>query len=202
MPRIRLAAMVVAALALAACGKDATSPNSMKSTEAQSLALMMAAGADAYAGAAPTANVVTLGTARAATQTVNITYQASLPCPKGGTVEPNATVTGTADPVVHSASLHLDGSEKRTDCAYQVQANTITVNGTLTITAEVNVVAGLPSGKQSFTEKGTILWASSDGRSGSCDIDLNASADFGNTTVQRTVDAQFCGRTLHFTSTI
>ncbi len=201
MRRIRLAAMVVATLALAAC-KDATSPTSqMKSDEAQSLAVMMAAGADAYASAVPVADVVTLGTARAANQPVSITYTVSRPCPKGGTVAPSATITGTVDPVLHSATLDLTGSETRTDCAYQLQTNTITVNGTLNVTAHVNIVASLPSGEQTFTEKGSFNWTSSDGRSGTCTVDLSASAVFG-TTLTRTVHAQFCGRTVDFTGTI
>ncbi len=201
MPRIRLAAVVVATLALGAC-KDATSPTSqMKTDEAQSLALMMAASGDVYAAAYPVTDVVSLETARAAMQPVNATYTASRPCPKGGTVVPSATITGNVDPVAHSATLDLTGSETRANCAYQVQTNTITVNGTLDITAHVNIVASLPSGAQTFTEKGSFTWTSSDGRSGTCNVDLSASAVFG-TTMQRTVHAEFCGRTLDFTGTI
>lgn len=198
MPRIRLAA-VVAAFALAACGKDATSPASkqLKPDEAQALALGMAASGDAYSGAMAVPDVVTLSTASGGTSFGPITFTQSHPCPKGGSITPHVTLNGTIDPTARSLTLDVSGTETPSECAYPVKAVTITVNGNpnLAITAHLAIVAGAPSGAQTFTEKGAFTWKSSDGRSGSCTVDVTSSADFAKNL--RTVTGTFCDQTFN-----
>ncbi len=193
MPRIRLAAVAVAAFALAACGKDATSPAStqLKPDEAQALALSMAASGDAYSGAVAAPDVVTLSTS-GGTTIGPITFTQSHPCPKGGTVTPDVTITGSMDLTARSLSLEVKGTETPKDCAYPVKAVTVTVNGNpnLAIDAKLAIVAGVPSGAQTFTEKGGFSWKTSDGRSGTCTVDLTSSADFGKNL--RSVTGTFC----------
>ncbi len=200
MPRIRLAAVAVAALALAACGKDATSPTAstqLKPDEAQALALSMAASGDAYSGAVSAPDVVTLSTLSGATTIGPITFTQSHPCPKGGTVTPDVTITGSVDLTARSLSMEVKGTETPKDCAYPVKAVTVTVNGNpnLAIDAKLAIVAGVPSGAQTFTEKGGFTWKTSDGRSGTCAVDITSSADFAKNL--RTVSGTFCNQTLN-----
>ncbi len=195
MPRIRLAAVAAAAFALAACGKDATSPaasTQLKPDEAQALALGMAASGDAYSGAVAAPDVVTLSTMTTATTIGPIAFTQSHPCPKGGTVTPDVTITGSIDLTARSLSMEVKGTETPKDCAYPVKALTVTVNGNpnLAIDAKLAIVAGVPSGAQTFTEKGGFTWATSDGRSGTCTVDMTSSADFGKNL--RSVSGTFC----------
>ena len=197
MPRNRVATFALAALALAACGKDATAPAStqLKPDEAQALVLGMVASGDAYSGAVAAPDVVTLS-GSGATTFGPVTFTQAHPCPKGGMVTPNVTLTGSLDLTAHSLSLDLSGTETPRDCAYVVKAVTVTVNGNpnLAVAAHLAIVAGVPSGAQTFTQKGDFTWASSDGRSGTCGVDVTSSADFGKNL--RTVSGTFCGQTI------
>ncbi len=200
MPRIRLVAVTVAALALAACGKDATSPAAspqLKPDEAQALALGMAASGDAYSGAVAVPDVVTRSTANGGTSFGPITFTKPRPCPKGGSITPDVKLSGSIDATARSLTLDVSGTETPTECAYPVKALTITVNGNpnLAITAHLAIVAGAPSGAQTFTEKGAFTWKSSDGRSGSCTVDVASSADFAKNL--RTVTGTFCDQTFN-----
>ncbi len=197
MPRIRLAAVVVAALALAACGKDATSPanTQLKPDEAQALALAMAASGDSYSGAVAAPDVVTLSTTSGGTTFGPITFTQAFPCPKGGTLTPNVAISGSIDGTTRSMTLDLSGTETPKDCAYPVKAITVTVNGNpnLAIAGHLAIAAGVPSGAQTFDEKGGFTWKTSDGRSGTCAVDIKSSADFGKNL--RTVTGTFCDQT-------
>ncbi len=199
MPRIRLAAVAVAVIALAACGKDATSPAStqLKADEAQALALGMAASGDAYSGAVAVPDVVTLSTTSGSTGFGPIAFTRAHPCPRGGTITPDVKLSGSIDGTARSLTLDVSGTETPKDCAYPVKAVTITVNGNpnLAITAHLAIVAGVPSGAQTFTEKGAFTWKSSDGRSGSCTVDVTSSADFAKNL--RTVTGTFCDQTFN-----
>ncbi len=200
MPRIRLAAVAAAAFALAACGKDATSPaasTQLKPDEAQALALGMAASGDAYSGAVAVPDVVTLSGTSGSTGFGPITFTRAHPCPKGGSITPDVKLSGSIDGTTHSLTLDVSGTETPKDCAYPVKAVIITVNGNpnLAITAHLAIVAGVPSGAQTFTEKGAFTWKSSDGRSGSCTVDVTSSADFGKNL--RTVTGTFCDQTFN-----
>lgn len=197
MSRNRLVALAAAVLVLSACGKDATAPatgSRLTSDEAQALALNMAASGDAYAGAVPSASLV--GTQSAGTPFGPITFTKEHACPKGGSVLPDITIQGTVDLTAHSLTVEMSGTETPRDCSYPVKATTITVSGNpnLAVAGHVSIVAGVPSGAQTFTQKGGFTWKSSDGRSGTCTVDLTSSADFSKDL--RTVAGTFCGQTI------
>ncbi len=197
MSRIRLASLAVTALLLAACGRDATAPatgSKLAPDEAQALAASMAASVDAYAGAVPSASLV--GTLGAGTPFGPITFTKEHACPKGGSVQPDLTIQGTVDMTAHSLTMDVSGTETPKDCAYPVKSVTITVNGNpnIAITGHLAIVAGVPSGAQTYSQKGGFSWKSSDGRSGTCTVDLTSSADFSKNL--RTVTGTFCGQTI------
>ena len=194
MPRTRLAALAVAAFALVACGRDATAPASqLRSDEAQTLALSMAASGDAYAGAYAMPDLVAL--APAATVPFGpIAYTTEHPCPRGGTIVPDISVSGQLDMQARSMTVDISGTETPKACAYPVRGNTITVTGNpdMAVTAHMAAANGVPTGAQTFTQKGAFTWTASDGRSGSCALDISSSTDFAKNL--RTVTGTFCGR--------
>jgi len=202
MIRLRIVAALVAAGALAACGRDAAGPSSqMRSDEAQTLALGLAGSARAFNGSGMASGDVVASSA-AATAPFSISVDESLPCPKGGTLAVKATTTGQLGSRPFALSADMTGSVAPNACAWQVKAGTLTVTGdpNVAVTAHVAVGAVPNPGVDTFSAKGALGWSTSDGRSGTCAIDYTATGDFGANT--RTVRGTICGNSFNFTGTL
>ncbi len=201
MIRLRTIAMLLAAGALAACGKDATAPASqLRPDEAQTLALGLTGSARAFNGSNMAAADVAASVQ--ATAPFSISVDESLPCPQGGTLAVKATTSGQFGRLPLALSADMTGTIKPSACAYRVKAGTLTVTGDpdVAVAAHVAVGAVANPGIDTFSAKGALTWSTSDGRSGSCAIDFTSTGDFGANT--RTVKGTICGNSLNFTGTL
>jgi hypothetical protein len=90
----------------------------------------------------------------------------------------------------------MDGSRTHTSCAFPHNDLTLTVTGALSIgvIASVGAVNGQPSQSFTFSLDGAFCWAASDGRSGTCPLELDAVTDF--IAGERTVEGAICGHSL------
>jgi hypothetical protein len=132
---------------------------------------------------------------------INNTFSVTKLCPEGGQVVIAGTTIGTGDRTTHDLTLETNATRTDTNCAFQTRRGVVTLNGNPNIAykGNVNIVAGVPSGLQTQTHKGSFTWARTGGASGTCDVDLTSSYDPATHTV--TVTGTFCGHTVNVTRT-
>jgi hypothetical protein len=198
-------------LALAACSSDSTgvSANIITQADANQLAGDMDAVStlgttDFGLGASFNVNVDGSGASAAqaisAPVPINTQFTVTRQCPKGGQVAIAGTITGTGDRVAHNLSVEAVATRTDTNCAFDTRDGVLTLNGNPNIAfdGKLNIVAGVLSGLQTQTHKGSFTWARTGG-SGTCDVDLTSSFDPATHTV--TVTGTFCGHTVNVTRT-
>ena len=169
----------VALCAAAACG-DSTAPDAtLTDDEAIELARQMEihftggfSSSTAPEGAGVQFNTVP--------EPFNVPVDVSVPCPRGGNTRLTGTVSGTMDEATESLTAHLNGTHRPTNCGYDVHGKTISISGSLTTTAHVEVANGVPIGRHAATLVGEFNWRASDGRRGTCAVDITSTANFSS----------------------
>ena len=198
-------------LAVAACSSDSTGVSANIITQAD--ANQLAGDMDAVStlgttdfGLGASFNVNVDGSGASAAQTtlapfpINTQFTVTKQCPKGGQVAIAGSITGTGDRVAHNLSAEAVATRTDTNCAFDTRDGVLTLNGNPNIAydGKLNIVAGVLSGLQTQTHKGSFTWARTGG-SGTCDVDLASSYDPATHTV--TVTGTFCGHTVNVTRT-
>lgn len=199
-----LAALAAAAL-LAGCEKNATAPatSALESADAALLAEEL----DALTGAALSAGIGTTVLfsempANAAPIPVDRSFTNTRRCPAGGSVTVAGTTKGEVDRAARSATLETLATRTESACAIPTRRAggatlTVTGNPNVAIKANQKVVNGKPVGPQTIAQKGAFTWSASDGRTGSCTVDLVSTVDF--TVLTYSVKGTMCGRTIDVT---
>jgi len=198
-------------LAVAACSSDSTgvSANIITQADANQLAGDMdnvSTLGTTDLGLGASFNVTVDGSGASAAQAtsapvpINTQFTVTRQCPKGGQVAIAGGITGTGDRVAHNLSVEAVATRTDTNCAFDTRDGVLTLNGNPNIAydGKLNIVAGVLSGLQTQTHKGSFTWARTGG-SGTCDVDLTSSFDPATHTV--TVTGTFCGHTVNVTRT-
>jgi hypothetical protein len=198
-------------LAVAACSSDSTGVSANIITQAD--ANQLAGDMDAVStlgttdfGLGASYNVTVDGSEASAAQTtsapfpINTQFTVTKQCPQGGQVAIVGSITGTGDRVAHNLSVEAVATRTDTNCAFETRDGVLTLNGNPNVAydGKLNIVAGVLSGLQTQTHKGSFTWARTGG-SGTCDVDLSSSFDPATHTV--TVTGTFCGHTVNVTRT-
>ena len=129
------------------------------------------------------------------------TFERTHACPAGGSVTVSGTVDRTIDRATLTGTLAVSAKRVENACAVK-QRNGVTVtvtgqpNTTIGVTASFN--KGVP-GVITQTQKGAFAWSRSNGRSGTCAIDLTSTFDPATRTA--TIKGSFCGRPVDETRT-
>jgi hypothetical protein len=194
---LRSASLLLFPVVLAACSDDGLGPNSGDQMTRDE-ALMIAAAVSGSVETTSTAPTVTASPSRVAgiPFTFSQDVETSHPCPQGGNVALQWTVSGSADPDAGSFVLDLDGTHKPSGCAYPHNGLTFTLTGdpALSFSAHIAIANHQPSAPFTASISGAFNWTASDGRSGRCVVQYSESTDF--IARQRTVDGEVCGHTV------
>jgi hypothetical protein len=196
-------------LAVAACSSDSTG---VSATINQADATQLAAGMDSVSslgtadfGLGASFNLSVGGSGASASVAaapipINTQFTVTKACPKGGQVAIAGSITGSGDHVAHNLSVEAVATRTDTNCAFDTKDGVLTLNGNPNIAydGKLNIVAGVLTGLQTQTHKGSFKWARTGG-SGTCDVDLTSSFDPATHTV--TVTGTFCGHTVNVTRT-
>ena len=195
-------------LAVAACTDSTGVRGSITQTDANQLAADMDAvstlgttdfglGASFSVSVDPSAPSASVA---AAPVPINTQFTVTKQCPRGGQVAIAGSITGTGDRTAHNLSVEAIATRTDTDCAFDTRDGVLTLNGNPNVAfdGKLNIVAGVLSGLQTQTHKGSFKWARTGG-SGTCDVDLTSSYDPATHTV--TVTGMFCGHTVNVTRT-
>jgi len=199
----------LAALALVACDRLGTEAKAGPTdTEARALAEAVDDDADVLgASQIPTfALAPEFDTSPTSTVTTTTQFTTTRTCPKGGTWRVSGTRTVTANRADRTWTMDLAAVQTYENCSRPARAErdsvTLTLNGRVDVTSHHEQTATTFTGRD--TQKGTIDWRTSTGRSGTCPIDLVSEfrVDRATGTVTRTVKGTVCNRTVDITRTI
>ena len=193
---------LAAVLALAACDKGVTDASTSGLTADDVQALASATGdqdgafLDGFAG--PSFNKVAAGPQFATT--VTTTFTRTRTCPAGGDVKLEGTVTHTADPATQSGSTAFNATRTENACVFNHNGGTITITGNpnTKLTATQSMTNGV-RGVRTATKVGSFNWSRSNGKSGTCSVNVTATWTPATKTLH--VAGTFCNRTVDVTRT-
>ncbi len=197
------AAMLVAA---AACSDSTGVKNGISQADANQLATdfdNVASLSSTDFGPGVSFSISTDGTSGSAAVTstpfpINTQFSVTKQCPRGGQSALSGTVTGTGDRVAHDLTLDANATRTDTDCAFDTKDGVLTLSGSLTYDAHLNIVNFALSGLQTASHKGSFSWSRTGG-SGTCDVDITRTFDPSTKTL--TIKGSFCGHTIDVTKT-
>lgn len=199
--KLLLPGALVAAVVLAACDKGTTGPDGSSQLSSEDVRALAGetgdqdgAFMDGFGG--PSFNKTPAGPLFATT--VTTTFTRTRTCPAGGSVKLEGTITHTADPATHSGSTAFSATRTESACAFSRNGHTITLNGNpnTQLTSNQSWTNGVP-GVRTATKKGSFTWSRSDGKSGTCNVDVTATWDPATHTLH--VQGTLCNQTVDVT---
>jgi hypothetical protein len=140
-------------------------------------------------------------TVAAEPKTISFDHTSSHPCPTAGRITVGLEAVLVWDRETNAAELDANGSLTHDACAFPHEGLTLTVTGnpSLTVTSHAATSGGRPSEPWTSEAGGTFSWSASDGRSGTCGIDVGTVTDFDARS--RTVQGEVCGHSVDQTIT-
>ena len=193
--RLVFAGLVLgSAIGLVACGDDSTGPDEDSLTREEVLALVKAA-------TSPGFEVITENSAlegEILDPGSLIQEEFTAPCLMGGTVTvSNLQAEFMGDPDSdEDVSVSLSMTMIHSDCVVTPEDTglALTLNGApnLAISLALSIMGDLGFALSGEVD-GTVRWATDDGRSGSCRIDLDIEAEIGPSGFTSTLTGQACG---------
>lgn len=193
--------LCAAAVVLGACEKSATDASGDALTRAEALAIASAvatvnedAATRGIADGSATASAA-LSTA-GSPRTIRFDHTSTHPCPTAGTIRIRLETVLVWDRDANAAVLDGTGSFTHDACAFPHEGIVLTVDGSpsLTVVSHAATSAGRPSEPWTSDASGSFSWSASDGRSGTCGIDVSTVTDFNARS--RTVRGEACGHTI------
>jgi hypothetical protein len=117
----------------------------------------------------------------------------SLPCPLGGRVALDGSMNGEFDADAQSLQVSVTATQVHSSCAVDAEGVTVTVTGNpgIELETDLEVAGDPPQGTHTAVLTGGFDWVTSDGREGTCSIDVSASFDLGDDS--GTSSGQICG---------
>jgi len=201
--KLLLPGALAAAVVLAACDQSATDAGALSQLSAEDVRALASetgdqdgAFMDGFGG--PSFNRSAAGPQFATT--VTTTFTRTRTCPKGGSVKLEGTHTLTTDPPTRTGSASFNATRTENACAFDRGDNTITITGNpnTQLTSNQSWSNGV-RGVRTATKKGSFTWSRSDGKSGTCNVDVTATWDPATHTLR--VQGTFCNRTVDVTRT-
>jgi hypothetical protein len=126
---------------------------------------------------------------------VNTTFDVSVPC-EAGVISVNGTANGSLDDETLEGDLTLQLSWDFVGCVVTSDYGSITLNGNPSIQFAAQYLFGQEQFTVTATESGGFDFATADGRTGVCPIDLSMGMSYNATTAESTenVTGWVCGR--------
>jgi hypothetical protein len=192
---VRRLACVAAVAATAACSGDATAPGAVL-TDAEVSALAVEFGGQALALGTVDAPAGASADVLGDQVTRSASFSVERSCPNGGTVRFQGTRTGVGDAEARTWEITLDATRTHDACSFRGRRESVIVTRTGAIRVEGRHFyrEGRPEGVQTQRQHGSFEWSTSDGRAGTCEVDLTSERDPATRTHR--VFGSFCGRTI------
>jgi hypothetical protein len=188
--------MATAAFALAACGGDddptgvGNTGDPLNEAEIQEVFTALFGALDAIAFSPPTAPAQ-------APVTFSQDFQATnAPCETSGTINLIGGVDGTFDDMTGAFDFSFTLTMTPSSCTVPTSSGSITMNGAPNLVFLLDYAG---ASEDTFTADGSytggVSYSTSDGRSGTCqfDVDYSADVDFTTSTIQQSTSGTVCG---------
>lgn len=114
-------------------------------------------------------------------------------CPGGGEINIEGILTRTVNGNV--TDVDGVGTRVQTDCVFERDEGTVTVNGTADWESHHHRVDGEPTGPQTTHWEGTSTFRFDDGSERTCRVDITITRN--PTSERRILEGTICGRTVH-----
>jgi hypothetical protein len=203
--KLLLPGTLAAAVVLAACDKSPTNADGsprLSAEDVQALAGEMGDQdgviMDGFGG--PGANFNKTATGPRFATTVLTSFDHTRTCSQGGSVKLEGIHTLTFEPATLSGSATFYATRVEGACVFSRGGNTITITASpnTLLTASQSWTNGV-RGVRTATKKGSFSWAHSNGRSGTCNVDVTATWNPATHTLH--VKGTFCHQTVSVTRT-
>lgn len=195
--RSRIVVLMGAGLVLGACS-DTSGPTGDRLSQAEALQLAAQVLVSTEVAASGSLEMGGAEAPATAGPPVNFTqeHESTHPCASGGEVAVQFVLSGSYDEETNALQADLNGSHIHTDCAFPQNGRTLVVSGQPSIGFSVSIGAanGVPTQPFTYSLDGGFRWEMSDGRAGTCSLDLEAITDFAEQ--QRTIQGSVCGHTV------
>jgi hypothetical protein len=201
--KLLLPGALAAAAVLAACDKGATGPDGLPQLSAEDVQALAGETGDQDGVMMddvgwPSFNKTPAGPQFATTVLTAFTRVHN--CPQGGSAKLEGTHTLTFDPATHSGSATFSATRTENACVFAGNGGTITIvgNPNTLLTASQVWTNGVP-GTRAASKHGSFTWSRSDGKSGTCTVDVTAAWDPATHTLR--VQGTLCKQTVDVTRT-
>lgn len=197
---IRWSALAVTLLTVAACSDDPVEAtgDELSAQETQSLAYAVMSSSFAFVAALP----VDPGTGTTAdgvlAEPVEFSFDETVPCPQGGSVSIEGTVSGDSEAETGSWDLDYSGTVTHMACVVQGFQEAFTLDGdpAVAVTVSTTYVDHEPSGDQTWSYDGNVGWQTGD-KQGTCSMNLDFA--WAGTGVQNaTIGGTVCGQSVDY----
>jgi hypothetical protein len=193
--RSSLLALPLLCLTLAACD-DSTGPESggLTASEASALALAVdnASSASVENPSEPSMSLSPSPGPALSVTTRTDEFEFDLHCPRGGTTSLRGDHVLVIDTDEGFITVDITASKGHSACVFRTdQGVDITVDGVLEFVAERELREGLLSASQ--THSGSLEYSTSDGKTGTCSIDISTSFTLTPGAASRTILGSVCG---------
>jgi len=182
------------AMPLASCGKSPTDAGSDQLTQQESLALYSEI---SVAISQALANVSYSGSPARAPSAAPTAFSGSInsntACTAGGTSTVTGSYNGTYDAQVTDYTYSYDMTMDFNSCQSSGQASQFTINGDPNLTIKGDFHWTGTTYDYTYTEQGGVAFTTSDGRSGSCQINYNSTVTFDGTKSTINLTGSVCG---------
>lgn len=133
--------------------------------------------------------------------TVNEQTSGMATCPLGGSLSVDGTVSGTVDDETGELDLDVSLDMSHDDCRseHEVSGTQFTLSGDPSLAMDMGMAFSEADGlEMAGTMEGWVSWSISDGREGSCAIDLSLEFDieFDPTHIAASIEGQVCGHSV------
>lgn len=183
---------IALALTVVACGEDATGVTSGDGLTSAEVAVVIAALGSAFDSVGVAAQQVAAAGPALAAINISENFSLSVPC-ESGTLDVSGSMDGTVDDQTFAMDATLEVSWDPNGCVVSDDINTFTVDGAPRVTVTLDISSSEDIVSISGTETGGFSFTSSDGRSGSCAIDVTFSLVTTATSVDSTITGTICG---------
>ncbi len=113
-------------------------------------------------------------------------------CLKGGTGSIVGTISGDVDQEAGSADLSVDATADFDGCGVG-EAQTITLDGNPDVGISADVLFSPTASSIDLDAQGNVSYSTSDGRNGTCAVDMSVAVSAGETGADQTLSGTVCG---------
>jgi hypothetical protein len=200
--RAKILALALTAVAATACDKTTDPDDSLTAAEVRAIALAIDdAGLAAAEAEADGGGQLNLTPTRPALDVFSHSgnFSFSGACDLGGTAALAGQGAWTIDTDAGTIDFDLTATGTYVGCAFATENDVeIELDGSVAFAADRHVEQGLINGSQSY--EGSLDYVTSDGKEGTCPIDVAADFSLSQTNASRTVTGSVCGQVVDVTT--